>query len=464
MSWLLLDLFEDDIKWNMPFNTAKDNFLLVSKRIIKQNLSAVPSTLRTYKTDIIAAYSTFITESEKVFNSDLTPEQKTSLLETVNRLAVKFEDCLDRLNCKYTLSGQLFDLPNPDLIKIIGIEIEAEPEGDEEYVDEEIINPQVDPTQPTMTDLTPATFLRMASGQIHNSFSGDPLSLTSFIDSIRLLDSLTVSSVPDTTAALKTFLVSFIKTRIEGKAREHINDTHNTIELIIAALQQNIKPDNSKIIEGRMLGLRLSAANQEDFATKVENLSEAFRRSLIIEGITPNKATEMTIDKTVEVCRKNAHNDLVKSVLEASTFESPKDVIAKLLTQTDKVRKEHQVLSFKAQSHANKNPNQNKGSHSNKHDNRRHNGSPNNGASQGNNNRGNNNNNPRFQNGNRQQNNNNSWQNNRPNNQNRNPNRNDNANANQRNVRIISNSGNGQSPQLLNMGDQTNNPGEMHFL
>lgn len=460
MSWLLLDLFKNDIRGDMPFNVAKEEFNLVAKRIIKTNLSTVPGTLIKYKNDIIAAYSNFVTVAKPLFESDLSTQDKNALLDTANQIAAKFETCLDRLNCRYNLSGQLFDTPDPNSIKIIGIEIEQE--GDEQDEEDPIVDPEQNPIPPTMTDLTPATFLRMATGQINKPFSGDPLALTSFIDSIQLLDSLTTSSNQATTLALKTFLVSFVKTRIDGKAREYINDTHTTIELIIAALQQNIKPDNSKIIEGRMLGLRLSAANQEDFATKVENLSEAFRRSLIIEGISPTKATEMTIDKTVEVCRKNAHNDLVKSVLEASTFESPKDVIAKLLTQTDKVRKEHQVLSFKTQSNANRNPNQSKGSHSNKPNNRRHNGSPNNNSAQGNNNRGNNNNNPRFNNNNRQPNSNNSWQNNS--NSNRNPNRNDNANANQRHVRIISNSGNGQSPQQANMGDQTTQPGELHFL
>lgn len=150
-----------------------------------------------------------------------------------------------------------------------------------------------------------------------------------------------------TTTELKTFLASFVRTKIDGRAREYLSDTDNTTKLIITSLKKNIKPDSSKVIEGRMLSLRLNASNQAEFSEKAESTAEALRRSLIIEGMTPIKATEIAVDKTIELCRNNARTDLVKSVLEATAYESPKEVIAKLLTQMDKARKENQILSFK---------------------------------------------------------------------------------------------------------------------
>lgn len=242
----------------------------------------------------------------------------------------------------------MFDLPDPNSILIIGIEINprAVPHLDtsdhfEDTHEQHFPNNTNSNTEIMSTDITPNDFLKMASSHINKTFSGDPLCLNSFIDSIDLLHSLA------TTAALRTLLVSFLKTKIDGKAREFLTETDNTVDLIKTALRTNIKPDNSKVVEARMLSLRLTITNQQEFTTKAEELAESLRRSLVVEGMSHAKANEITIDKTIELCRANARSDLVKSVLEASTFTQPKEVIAKLLVQSDKAKKEHQILSFK---------------------------------------------------------------------------------------------------------------------
>lgn len=191
-----------------------------------------------------------------------------------------------------------------------------------------------------MAHMTNVEFLKMASSHLNKTYSGDPLCLETFIDSLNLLNGLATST------ELRTFFVAFIKTKLDGRAREFITADHNTVALIIDTLRRNIKPDNAKVIEGRMLALRFTTNTQNEFSDKVEELADAFRRSLIVEGIPPTKASEMVVDKTVELCRKNTHSDLIKSVLESSTFNSPKDVVAKLVTQVDKTKAEAQILSF----------------------------------------------------------------------------------------------------------------------
>lgn len=54
----------------------------------------------------------------------------------------------------------------------------------------------------------------------------------------------------------------------------------------------------------------------------------------------------MAIEKTIEVCRRKTTSPLIKSVLKASVFESPKDVVVKLITQIDKTKAESQILSY----------------------------------------------------------------------------------------------------------------------
>lgn len=191
-----------------------------------------------------------------------------------------------------------------------------------------------------MTDLTLPEFLKMASTFINKTFTGDPLALSSFIDSVRLLETLA------TTNALKKSLFDFVKTKIDGKAREEITDDIVSLEGIIDKLKRKIKPESSDVVKTRMMSLRLKMDSQQDFAVKAEELSEAFRRALVVEGIPPAVANEMTIKETVKICRSNARNETVKSVVAASKFDSPKEVIATLLTQIDTARQEHQVLSF----------------------------------------------------------------------------------------------------------------------
>lgn len=97
-----------------------------------------------------------------------------------------------------------------------------------------------------------------------------------------------------------------MKTKLDGRARGNLVADDTTTDAIIAKLQANIKPDNSKVLAGRILSLKLNYSEQTDLADKAEKLSEAFRRSLVIEGMSQEKATEMAIEKTIELCRSNA--------------------------------------------------------------------------------------------------------------------------------------------------------------
>lgn len=147
------------------------------------------------------------------------------------------------------------------------------------------------------------------------------------------------------TDALKENLLKYLKAKL-GRAREIITDDVNTITKFKEVLANNIVPENSKVIEGRITSLRYSFARQEEFASKVEELADALRRTLIIEGMTEKKANEMSIDKTVQLCRKSTNSDMVKSILAATAFKSPKEAIAKLITENDTHVREQQVLRY----------------------------------------------------------------------------------------------------------------------
>lgn len=196
-------------------------------------------------------------------------------------------------------------------------------------------------------------FLKLASATINSNFSGDPQKLNSFIDSIELLESMAE------TQELKILLTSFVKTRLENRARECITDSHNTTQLIKNELKNKIKPDNSDIVIGRMTALLKDNMQMQDFSKKAEELADAYRRALTSEGISDTIANVMTIKETVKMCRQSAKSDLVKSVLASTTFNNAKEVVAKFVTETSNVTSEKQILAYNSVNNNHKQKNYN---------------------------------------------------------------------------------------------------------
>lgn len=408
---------------------AYDKFLLVTKRILKEDISKNLTTLREYRWQIIEAYNIYLQ-----FAADnclkVQPQNKQKFQDKLTSVRNKFEACLNSLGCSYILPPRKYEQVDPATIGEVsrvkdstsqettssseeipsssaaskaGSEIvhTPTPETEEKIIvrkqqeelerqfkaqaieeqrrmedlkrqQEELerqrlaelerqrlteelerqrlaeVERQRLENQRIMAELEAQTkLLSIVNNQIKKPYSGDPLGLPTFLTGVNIAKRFA------NTEELKTDLVEFVKGRLEGRAREFITDSIATIEELIATLQQHIKPENSKIIEGRIAALRYTYAKQQEFADKAEELADALRRTLILEGMTPDKANEMTVDRTVTLCRKSTQSDVVKAVLTAATFATPKEVVAKLITCSDDCVKERQVLHF------NKNGNRN---------------------------------------------------------------------------------------------------------
>lgn len=188
---------------------------------------------------------------------------------------------------------------------------------------------------------------------INYKYNGDPLALDSFLDAIELLvDLCEEPNVPT--------MVKFIMTRLDGKARESILETPATAADIVEQLKDGIKPESSKVIEGRILALRVDRTSLTKFAEQAEDLADQFRRSLVLEGFGREKAKEIAIEKTVEMCRKSAKNPIVKSVLASATFKEPKEVIAKMIVEINNVKQETPNSNYFHKSGNNQNQNSGK--------------------------------------------------------------------------------------------------------
>lgn len=210
-------------------------------------------------------------------------------------------------------------------------------ENTEKLIKENICKTEVD----NKTDnfkMDQLEFLRLCAQTINKNYTGDPLSLAAFINSIKLLKSVMGTH--------EKILIQFILTKLEIKALECCPRDPKSVEEIILSLSDNIKPDSSKVIESKMVSLKLDSHKIENYVVEIEHLADALQRSLIVEGISQIKAKSMAVEKTVEICKKSANTDLVKAVIASSTFENPKEVLAKFITETAETR-DAKIFSYR---------------------------------------------------------------------------------------------------------------------
>lgn len=311
------------------YKSHKADFQGVTKRIIRKELSTNPITIERLKCDIITVHDKVVSYIASFFNK-LNKEHRLIFRKELVYIRDRTIECFGRLSINIKVSTSL--------LRKLNNEPTNRPDSPEEFEFHGFENWDGDNMA---TNLTTPEFLRLAAQTINRNYSGEPLALNAFINSIDLLTELA------TTEQLREIFFKFIKAKLEGKALECIPTEASSVQEIKSALLTRIKPDSSKVVAGRMLALRPDKTKLVDFTKQAEDLAEALQRSLIIEGISQEKAREMTVDKAVELCRNASSSNLVKSVLASTKFEDPKEVLAKFVTETNTDTQERQVLAFR---------------------------------------------------------------------------------------------------------------------
>lgn len=439
----------------------KEAFITIIKRALKTNISTNPVTLKQYESDFTHAFNYYTTSIAELYKKSDTKIQE--------QISQEFYYCRKKLHKAFVNIKLECEIPciigleiNPttykpkELLETSYIatnplnlscnDIESESDYHSDIEEESNITNEIIINNSNMA-LSKAEFLKICGSTINKPYLGEPNSLKSFTNSLELLNDLAENDV------LKQTLVRFAKTKLQATAQAAVPDNTNSIEAIIQALNTKITPDDSKVIEGRLLALRTDKRGLQDFSKTAEDLSRDLKLALILEGVAENKANQMSIDKTIEMCRASTRNELVKAVVSSSTFKNPKEVLAKFVTEITQDKKEQQVLSFRTQPR-NRHP-QNRNQPNQSWSNRNTNNQINRRANYQNRNYSNNNNinqNPNNRRNSRGHNNNNYNNNNYNNNTNRtfyNSNRN-------HNVRLAQTPGNGHAPvQQSGLGEQS---------
>lgn len=338
----------------------QEEYYVISKRVLKKDLSKNPVKLNEYKEDLIKSYNNLILNlrtifpnaksSNKVQLRNIFIKVRENIIRCFNALKINIKvptnlnNIIEKQNILDTITENSINKENSDSDLETPESPNFEPLSDPETVDiEQSSEFEPENSEGSKMVLTKPEFLKICASTINRNYSGDPLALNAFCNSIDLLYELT-----DENADLRTFLTAFVKAKLEGKALEALPSEVPNVSSIKEALKAKILPDNSKIIEGKIQALRTSRKSLQEFSKEAEELAEAFQRSLIVEGIPQQKAQEMATERTIEMCRASARSDIVKSVIAATKFANPKEAIAKFVVETGNASKEQQILSFRS--------------------------------------------------------------------------------------------------------------------
>lgn len=325
----------------------RTEYLNILKKVIKKNLSVNPDTLVRYKNELITGFNKYSTRI-KFLSSQVKPHDQANIILEFNAIVNKTYQAFARLNWNCSLITEIGHIIKDDDLTKVNVNIEPEIQADNPAANlidfENILN-----TTLFAMPMTKPEFLRLCASTINHEYDGDANKLQAFINAIKLLDEMAEEQ------PLKVTLVAFIRTKLTAKAIEAVPNELNTVQQIIDSLQNKIKPESSKVVEGRLAALKLDKHSLQEFAKMAEDLADQLKISLVMEGVSANKATEMVIDKTIRMCRGTAKSDLVKSVLASAKFESPKEVVSKFIVEVGSNSEEKQVLAYRTYNKKNNN-------------------------------------------------------------------------------------------------------------
>lgn len=184
-------------------------------------------------------------------------------------------------------------------------------------------------------------FYKLCTSSLNQNFSGDPLILKSFVSKIKILKRLG----PNHLDLLKEVVIS----KLDGEALEVISARPATVDQVIEELESAIKPLHSTVIEGRMTSLKFNVNKTNEFIEQAEELATALQRTLVIEGCSKEKASEMVMKQTIAMCKEASNKtEYIRSVLDSTTFRDPRDCIATFVLKTTTDKNERQILSMRA--------------------------------------------------------------------------------------------------------------------
>ena len=287
-----VEIIDDKLK------NLKTDFLNAAKRIIRKDVSSNQATLNKNRDLLIAEYNKFLEFAESIYPAcDVATKDK--VIDNFNHYREKLLQAFAVIRCNYKIHTKLFTRITSDILT----------------------DDFTDPFKSSNMEKANLEYLKLANN-ILKSYNGKPEGLASFLNCLDLLKTITPPE-------LTSLALSFIKTRLEGRALDSIPQSYVSIDELKVALTNNIKPISSKLLESRLSATSSSKKTLQEFIGAIENAASLLKQSLVTEGCSSKKAEELVTARVLEICRSSTQSEFLKTVLASSTFNNYQDVINK---------------------------------------------------------------------------------------------------------------------------------------
>lgn len=203
----------------------------VTKRILQNRpLSTKKEKRNEYIKLLVENYNTIISYTSLNIEQ-LSETTKTNTFKRIIHCRQLLVKCFDRLESRIKVPHDifLFELVSYEGLSEADTKIDLETEEENTEIKEGTTGRKFFETEMATIDQK-KSFISLCSGIIRENYDGNPLALESFLDKINLIQDLTEENLNST-------FISFVKSKLEGKAREALPENVNTIESIKTALK-----------------------------------------------------------------------------------------------------------------------------------------------------------------------------------------------------------------------------------
>jgi len=166
-------------------------------------------------------------------------------------------------------------------------------------------------------------------------FDGKAENLTSFIDALKITESIKGEH--------EQLAVSIIKTKLKGVARNLIGNK-TTITEVISRLKSNVKGETVEVLSAKHMNLQ----QRNKTANLVEQMTKSLEGAYITDGLSLELARSYSTRHAVKAMTKNSTIDKVKIIMQAGTFNTMNEAISKFVNScTEATGQPNTVLYYK---------------------------------------------------------------------------------------------------------------------
>lgn len=166
--------------------------------------------------------------------------------------------------------------------------------------------------------LDAAQFLNLCANSLKVPYDGDSDKLQTFIDSIELIKTYQTGH--------EALALSFIKTRLTGRARSYITN-EDSIENVVIKLKSVIKPESIDLAKAKLIGLEKRNKSTEVYVKELELLAGKLKDAYLTDGVPENVAEKYSIAEAKQAMIKNAAPS-AKILIKASRPQSIQELLA----------------------------------------------------------------------------------------------------------------------------------------